>query len=235
MKTYQIHLIRHAMTAENLEGKYIGHTDVEATEYGLKQIEDLIQEYGGYPEIEAVFSSPLKRCLQTAKLIYPDKKPIVMNDLIEYDFGEFEGRTADEMKDDEAFAQWIAGTSPETPVPFGESQVAFNERVCSAFVKIIDGIIKTGIKSTAVITHGGVIMSLMTAFAIPQAPMHEWMTPNGCGYTLRIDPSIWLRGGKLEAFAECPIVPLTDDQERDLWDYYPNPDDEDFDDDTFME
>ena len=119
MKAYKIHLIRHAMTEENLDGKYIGQTDVPASEYGLRQIKDIIDEYGGYPEVDAVVSSPLKRCTETAKLIYPDKEPMILNGLIEYDFGEFEGRTADEMKDDDAFKTWLSGEHPETPVPFG--------------------------------------------------------------------------------------------------------------------
>ena len=42
MKAYKIHLIRHAMTEENLDGKYIGQTDVPASEYGLRQIKDII-------------------------------------------------------------------------------------------------------------------------------------------------------------------------------------------------
>lgn len=221
MKTYQIHLIRHALTESSTEGLYIGHTDLDASETGLRQIDDLKEEYGGYPEADAVFSSPLKRCLQTAKRIYPNKEPIVMEGLSEYDFGEFEGRSADELKDEEAFQTWLAGTNPETPVPFGESQIAFNQRICDTFMKIVNGILVSGVKSTAIVTHGGVIMSLMTAFAVPEAPMHEWMTPNGCGYTLRLDPSVFLRTGKLEAFAECPAVPLTEDDERELWDYYP--------------
>ena len=54
MKAYKIHLIRHAMTEENLDGKYIGQTDVPASEYGLRQIKDIIDEYGGYPEVDAV-------------------------------------------------------------------------------------------------------------------------------------------------------------------------------------
>lgn len=223
MKTYQIHLIRHATTEGNLAGQYIGHTDLEATEEGLRQIDELKAEYG-YPEVDAVFSSPLKRCLQTAARIFPDKEPIVLEGLSEYDFGEFEGKTADELKDYEAFQTWLAGTHPETPLPFGESQIGFNTRICETFVKIIHGILQSGVKSTAVVTHGGVIMALMAAFAMPEAPMHEWLTPNACGYTLRLDPSLFMKSGKLEAFAECPVVPLTDDEERALWDWYPSDD-----------
>ena len=210
MKTYQIHLIRHAMTAENLEGKYIGHTDVPLCEDGIKQVRQMKKEME-YPSVDAVFSSPLSRCIDTAKLIYPDREPVVINELIEYDFGEFEGKTAEDLKDDEDFAEWLSGTNPRKAAPFGESNASFTYRVCACFEKIVDGIISSGVKSTAVITHGGVVMALMAAYAIPEAPMHEWLTPNGTGYTLRIDPSIWMRGKKLEAFAEW---------ERALWDVY---------------
>ena len=219
MKTYQIHLIRHALTAENLEGRYIGHTDVPLCEDGIKQVEQMKEEME-YPSVDAVFTSPLSRCIDTAKLIYPEHEPVVINELIEYDFGEFEGKTAEDLKDDEDFAEWLSGTNPRKAAPFGESNASFSYRVCACFEKIVDGIISSGVKSTAVITHGGVVMALMAAYAIPEAPMHEWLTPNGTGYTLRIDPSIWMRGKKLEAFRECPSYPLTAEEERALWDVY---------------
>ena len=70
MKSYTIHLIRNGLTDENLEGRYIGHTNVDLGEEGRAQLhqmkEDLI-----YPPVEAVFTSPLKRCTETAKIIYP--------------------------------------------------------------------------------------------------------------------------------------------------------------------
>lgn len=210
------------------EGKYIGHTDVPATKEGIAQLHDIIDNYGSYPEADAVFTSPLLRCTQTAKELYPDRNPIVLDDLIEYDFGEFEGRTAEELKDDEDFVEWLAGTNPNKAAPFGDSQVRFNYRVCSCFEKIVDSVIKAGVGSTAVITHGGVIMSIMAAYALPEAPMHEWLTPNGCGYTLRITPFIWYRGMKAEAIAECPALPLTEEQERELWDVY-DPDNDELD------
>ncbi len=230
MKTYTVHLIRHALTNENAEGKYIGQTDVDPSKEGLLQIKNLMNENEGYPYADVVISSPLKRCIETAKTIYPEKEPVLMKGLIEYDFGDFEGMTADELKDLDTFKEWIAGTSPDVPVPFGESQKEFNERICTCFAGIVEGIIKSGTSSTAIITHGGVIMSLMAAFAIPEAPMHEWLTPNGCGYTLRIDPSVWRMGQKLEAFAECPPIPQQIDAQRDMWDTFDyDPDNDDFD------
>ncbi len=51
--------------------------------------------------------------------------------------------------------------------------------------------------------------------------MHEWLTPNGCGYTLNVIPSIWGNTMKAEAFAEIPLRPQTeaeDDGDPSEWD-----------------
>ena len=76
--------------------------------------------------------------------------------------------------------------------------------MCEGFIKIVDGLIKTETDHAAIVTHGGVMMALLTNFGLPQLPMHEWITPNGCGYTLRVTPSLWMRGHKLEVVYEFP-------------------------------
>ena len=70
MKTYTIHLIRHALTQGNIEGRYIGQTDEELCQEGLQQLEVMKRDYN-YPPTDVVFSSGLKRCVQTAKILYP--------------------------------------------------------------------------------------------------------------------------------------------------------------------
>lgn len=211
MKSYYIYFYRNGLTDSNLEGKYIGHTDVELSEDGVKQLEQMKKDYD-YPYVEAVFTSPLKRCTKTAQLIYPDKESIVINDLIEYNFGEYEGRTAEELKENELFARWLSGEEGVEP-PFGESNEAFANRVANCFIKIVDGLLKTGTTKAAIFTHGGVIMYLLSAFGIPEAPMHEWLMPGGCGYAVRITPGIWTRGRKFEVIAEVPYVPGEDEEE----------------------
>jgi len=99
--------------------------------------------------------------------------------------------------------------------PFGESNEAFAKRVCEGFIKIIDGLIKTETDRAAIVTHGGVMMALLTNFGLPQLPMHEWITPNGCGYTLRITPSLWMRGHKLEVVYEFPYEKNDEDGEEE--------------------
>ena len=181
MKTYQIHLIRNGRTDDSTSGRYIGHTDAILSPEGVAELHRL-KEQADYPYVEAVFTSPLKRCTQTAHAIYPEREAIVMRELIEYDFGEYEGKTPEQLADDEGFASWLAG-GPDAAPPFGESNAEFSTRVCSCFLKIAEGMMKTNVTNAAIVTHGGVIMTILAAFGIPELPMPEWRTPSGCGYT----------------------------------------------------
>lgn len=216
MKSYYIQFIRNGLTAGNLEGKYIGHIDEPLCPEGIKQITQMKEDYI-YPEITSVFSSPLARCLETAKLIYPDKKPLVIHELIEYNFGEFEGKTAEELESHPVFSDWLAGKEGVKP-PFGESNEDFSKRIATAFIRIVDGLIESGVTHSAIVTHGGVISAIMSFFGLPEAPMHEWMTPGGCGYTARITPSLWSQGKKMEVIAQIPEVPGEDDYSEDDFD-----------------
>lgn len=211
MKTYKIHLIRHGIAEGSTEGQYIGHTDVSLTDEGRYQLKMMKRDYE-YPEVTAVLSSPLNRCLETAKILYPDLQPLIFDQLIEYDFGEFEGLTADDLKGEPEFTAWLSGGA-DAEAPFGESNKGFQKRVTDCFYNIVNGIIKADTQSVAVITHGGVIMTIMQTFALPEAPMHEWMTPNGCGYTLNVIPSLWGNTNKAEAFAEIPLKPYTPEED----------------------
>ncbi len=228
MKTYKIHLIRHAMTSESQEGKYIGHTDVPLSEAGVAQLESMKEEYI-YPVADVVFSSPLSRCTDTARILYPEAQIVTIDELIEYNFGEFEGRTAEELHEkEELFDDWLRGDRDVEP-PFGESNADFAKRVCTAFAAIAEGVMKAGTEDTVIVTHGGVIMTIMAAFALPEASMHEWLTPNGCGYTLRLTPTLWMAGQKVEAIEEIPAPERKQENYYDGWDYYPDITDEDFD------
>ena len=215
MKSYLIYFLRHGQTQAGIEGRYVGHTDVPLSGEGEAQLREMCEQYE-YPQPDVVFSSPLKRCLQTAQIVYPDADVIPMQDLIEYNFGEFENRTAEELENHPVFARWLAGEEGVDP-PFGESSRDFQTRVCGAFMRIVDGLLKTGTTRAAIVTHGGVLTTILSTFGIPQAPMHEWMTPEGCGYTVRVTPMLWSGGQKIEVFEELPIVPGRFSEEEDIF------------------
>jgi len=202
MKTYKIHFIRNGMTRENAEGRYIGHTDAPLSPEGEEEIARLAEQFE-YPPAQAVFSSPLKRCLGTAAIVYPDKTPIVLHDLIEYNFGSFEGKTAAQLASSPVFPAWLAG-DPDAVPPFGESRDAFSVRIEQCFLMLVNGLLKTGTDTAAVVTHGGIIAALLEVFGVPEHPMSEWLSPSGCGYTVRITPSVWSKVFKFEIIAEIP-------------------------------
>lgn len=204
LKSYIIHFIRHGMTAGNEEGRYIGSTDLPLSPLGEKRIHALAEKYP-YPQAEAYFCSPLKRCTQTMKLLYPEAKPILIRDFRECDFGEWEGKNAKEIAaKDPAFAQWVAGKGKQITPPGGESSGAFMQRTCAAFEKIVKGLMTSGMTSAVIVAHGGTLMTLLSAYGLPRARFYDWMTDSGCGYSMRITPGLWMRSMVGEVYAKIP-------------------------------
>lgn len=210
MKSYNIHFIRHGAISPTLKGRYIGMTDVPLSEEGKLQIRKLNATMD-YPYAKAVFTSPLKRCTQTAKLIYPEIEPLMIDQLMECNFGEWENKTADELKGDEAFAKWLAGDNDVKP-PRGESTADFTRRICIMFESIVNGLIKTGTTDAAIITHGGVMNILLAVYGLPQAKPFDWACDCGYGYSLRVTPSLWMRDKVAEVYAQIPRERDEDDE-----------------------
>lgn len=202
MKTYKIHLVRCGLTDANLQGRYLGREDVPVCEQGIEQLKYLKEKFT-YPKVQAVFTSPLQRCKQTAAMLFEGAPTVEIPDFTEYDFGKFEGFTAEELKDNEAFLKWMGDNGDAAP-PFGESNNHFKARVAVNFEKVVEGLIKTGTTESAVVVHGGVLMLILSFFGLPEAPMHDWLCESGCGYTLLITPSLWMRGRKVEVFDTFP-------------------------------
>lgn len=208
MKSYIIHFIRHGAIDETLSGKYIGTTDVPLSEKGRLDLKKLDYEYR-YPGTQVVFTSPLKRCTETCKILYPELNPLSITALSECNFGEWEGKTAEELKNDSDFEKWLAGDNSVKP-PRGESNADFTRRICRMFESIVEGLIKTGTTESVIVTHGGVIMTLLAVYGLPQAKPFEWTMDNGFGYSLRVTPMLWQRDKVCEVFRTIPMEQETD-------------------------
>lgn len=202
MKTYTIYLFRHGLTKGNLNAQYIGHTDLPLTTDSINDLKK-IKATEHYPEVDAVFSSPLKRCKDSATIMFPKSNILEIDDFIEYNFGEFEGLTAEDLKDNEAFRSWLHGDIYAS-VPFGESNAQFAQRVCAAFEKVIDGCIKTGTNTVAIVGHAGVLMTILSCYGLPEAPMAHWQMDAGYGFKLRLTPSLWMQTRKIEVVDTSP-------------------------------
>lgn len=203
MKTFTIYLFRHGLTKGNLNAQYIGHTDLPLTTSSINELKNL-QAHTHYPRVEAVFSSPLKRCKHSATILFPKNEIIIVDDFIEYNFGEFENQSAADLENNEAFKQWLKGDMQSRP-PFGESNAEFIHRICTAFEKIINGCIKCGTESIAIVGHAGVLMTILSCYGLPEAPMAHWQMDAGYGYKLRLTPALWMQANKIEVADTSPV------------------------------
>lgn len=202
MKTFNIHFIRHGVTKGNISGAYVGATDIPLAQEGIIKLENLKQDFN-YPKADAVYSSYLMRCVQTAKVLYPENEVVTVPGLEEYNFGEWEGKTAKDLKDDEKFLQWVSNSKDVYP-DGGESLSNFECRVLKSFEDLVKKIILSDKKDNVIISHGGVIMTILSAFGVPRAKMYDWLVDNGCGYSVRIMPSLWMRQQAFEVYSKIP-------------------------------
>ena len=95
----KLFLIRHGQTELNLEGRYQGSMDTQLTSVGIQQAK-LAKEYLSRVIFSSIYSSPLKRALDTASIIADNEGPkiIVRENLKEIDFGKWEGLKFNEIK-----------------------------------------------------------------------------------------------------------------------------------------
>ena len=205
MQSYTIYFIRHGAVEDTLKGKYIGRTDVHLSEKGRNALKE-INEHSGYPYAEKIYSSPLSRCTETCSVIYPEREIKTIGALSECDFGDWEGKTASELAGDQNFALWLQN-SDKTPPPNGESGKEFASRVCRGFERLVEDISASGAKTAAVVTHGGVIMTILSVYGIPQAESYRWRMDNGYGFAARITPMLWMRDRVMEVYDTVPFAP----------------------------
>lgn len=210
MRNYRLYLVRHGITQGNLDGIYMGSgTDQPLCEQGRFRLRELQNRFR-YPTVGTVFSSPMKRALETAEQLFPDaKNKIILEDLRENAFGEFEGRKITELVRDEAFKKWMSPTEHFTPNG-GEKAEDFHRRCQNVFMGMLEYMMKAHIEEAACVTHGGVIMSMLAQRGIPKCSPEHWMADSGCGYLVQCSAEMWMRDGIAEVTDIVPFGYLED-------------------------
>lgn len=143
--TFILHLIRHAPTAGNAARQYIGWTDESVLAF-----EPLAE-----PTIEHVWGSDLKRCRQTAELLFPNADYHADRNWRECHFGGWERKTYAELQHDEHYRSWIDDPMGIMP-PGGESLTAMSDRIEQAVKALPAG------NEFTIVTHGGPIRYLLS-------------------------------------------------------------------------
>lgn len=181
-------LIRHGETKANREHRYLGRTEEGLCEEGRKALA-LLKEKCGYPEVEYLFVSPMLRCRETAEILYPTLYPVSVPEWTEMDFGEFEYRNYEELKENVQYQAWI-DSNGVLPFPNGESREAFVFRCETGFVKMGRMLeqMETGKGKRPVtvgaVVHGGTIMALLSRFH--GGDYFDYQVPNGKGYLCKV-------------------------------------------------
>ena len=192
----EIRLIRHFATEGNLEKRYIGVTDEEikaecVLEHTLKKEENGREEW----KPELVIVSPLRRCRQTAEILFPGEPVHIIEELAECDFGEFENKNYKELEGNPHYQEWI-DSNGTLPFPGGESREGFKSRNLRGFDRVVSGCIRSHVAEAALVIHGGTIMNIMEEYANIQKPFYEWHVRNGGGYEVELDENLWKNGRK---------------------------------------
>ena len=176
-----VELIRHGSTLWQGTGRYQGRSDVPLSAAGLAELHPA----GTCPE--TVYITRLCRTRQTAERLFPGAVLRETAGLEEMNFGDFEGRSADDMAQDPAYRAWVEGFC-QGPCPNGESQARFIRRVTDAFARLLDEAAGEQ-KNLTLVAHGGTQMAVLSTYADPVRPYFDWSVP--CGHSFVLDAGRW--------------------------------------------
>lgn len=166
-----LHLIRHAEVGADFRSRYLGRTDVSLSQEGIEQAGALGTElkkdlFPKFDNVE-VWISPLKRCQETwnhmanQMTFSSENETAIEKDLVEIDFGKWEGKEFREIvdSDPEEVKKWGA-FEPGFSFPGGEALASFQGRMENIRRKILD----SKKRELILVTHGGVVSGLLCLF-----------------------------------------------------------------------
>lgn len=178
-------LIRHGQTPGNLKRQYIGCTDQPLAPEG----EELARRrQAEMPPIEKLWVSPMKRCRQTAALLWPELDQEAVDDLRECDFGIFEQKSYEQLKSIPAYRAWI-GNEPGCGCPGGEGRAEFAARCVRGMEEVLRRSFEAGYERCGVVAHGGTIMEALSHYMPGNTEIYQWMPKNCGGFRVRVTES----------------------------------------------
>ncbi|MCM3172828.1 histidine phosphatase family protein [Paenibacillus sp. MER 99-2] len=162
MHSLDLIFIRHGSTLWNQEKRYLGHTDIGLLPEANQELAPLREQLRNFCWSK-LYSSDLLRCRQTLTNVAPMQQEQAQLDarLREIDFGEWEGKTYDQLQHIQQYRDWIDDPQSVTP-PKGESWQAFTARIDSFLDTCLlhDAMskpVKVDLPQIGIVTHGGVI------------------------------------------------------------------------------
>ena len=185
--------IRHGITEGNLKKWYYGSADLPLSDHGFDQVRELCEKnvYPEIPEHADCYTTGLTRTEQTFNLIYGDREHGHIDNLKEMNFGVYECKSFEELKDDPVFLKWGYDEEGDVVLPEGESRNMFFARIKKGLkellakhhLKEIELRHKDEDAVTVMVCHGGVITTIMNLlFPDERENPWSWMPDPGYGY-----------------------------------------------------
>ncbi|MGQ9546087.1 MAG: histidine phosphatase family protein [Dehalococcoidia bacterium] len=175
-------LARHGQTAWNVGKVYRGRTDVNLDEVGTQQAE-LLGEYLSNWKLEAIYSSPLRRALETANIIarYQRVGVHIADGLIDFDYGEWQSLPEQEVKRlyPALHSEWH-NNPHKVRMPGGESLEDVRRRA----IAVVDDVLCKHRGTVALVSHRVVIKVLICSL-LGLDNSHFWnVKQDVCGITI---------------------------------------------------
>ena len=190
--------IRHGMTRANEEHRYLGKTDEPLSEKGIRFLQEK-KKKSFFNAPEFLYASPMKRCVQTAEILFR-RKPVLIPEWKEMDFGQFEGKNYEELKDNPDYQKWI-DSKWNTAISRWRAKRAVYQRSMEGFDWMMSDILIKSEKNTRIqngtetqdlknnceteipvvaVVHGGTIMAVLSS--LTGGEYFDFQVKNGEGY-----------------------------------------------------
>lgn len=181
------HLIRHGKTEANEKRLYYGFSDIGLSFKGRKELFQLKKEIN-YPKGDLFINSGMKRTIETMEIIYENTNFLINENLKEINFGDFELKSYEDLKENKHYIKWIENIE-KNEIPNGETKTQFKARVIKGFSEIFEYSLKNEIKDIIIICHSGVIATFMQSIIKNEKSFYDWLPQYGRGYTVIFDKS----------------------------------------------
>ena len=175
-------LARHGETVWNVERIFRGRADVDLDKVGIEQAE-LLGKYLSNWKLEVVYSSPLKRALDTANIVARCQKVRVQTaeGLTDFDYGEWQSLSEQAVKRlyPTLLNEWH-NNPHQVRMPGGESLADVERRA----IEVVSGILSKHAGSIALVSHR-VVLKVLVCYLLGLDNSHFWnISQDVCGITI---------------------------------------------------
>jgi len=180
----KVYLLRHGRTEGNEKKLYYGKTDLPLSKGGIEGLLDL-KNHSDYTVCKNTlfYTSGMKRAEESFEILFGNLPHTQLSSFFEMNFGDFEGFSYEELKNNADYIKWCQGDNLTNICPNGESYMIMQKRVLAAFFELCQQN-----KDFLLLFHGGPISVIMAKlFTKEEKNLWQWQPLNGKGYEITID------------------------------------------------